>query len=50
MKKVTKPSIKKASAPLVSIKRVPQEPTHATRAEIRRAVRAVIAERGKVHA
>jgi hypothetical protein len=50
MTKTTKSPSKKPAAQLVSVKRAPQKPTHATRAEIRRAVRAVIAERGKVHA
>jgi hypothetical protein len=50
MKKSPKPSSDKAPAKIVAVPRAPQKPTHFTRAEIRRAVRAVIAERGKVHA
>jgi hypothetical protein len=51
MKKTPKPVAKKStSAKLPPILRAPVEPTHATRAEIRRVVREVIAERGKAHA
>jgi hypothetical protein len=50
MKKSTKNSSAKAAGKMVAVQKAPQKPTHFTRAEIRRAVKAVIAERGKVHA
>jgi hypothetical protein len=50
MMKSTKSPSGKAAAKIVTVPKAPQKPTHFTRAEIRRAVKAVIAERGKVHA
>jgi hypothetical protein len=50
MTKSTKSSSEKAASKVVAVPKAPQKPTHFTRAEIRRAVKAVIAERGKVHA
>jgi hypothetical protein len=50
MKKPSKPSSRKSTGKMVAVQKAPQKPTHFTRAEIRRAVKAVIAERGKVHA
>jgi hypothetical protein len=44
------PMSKKAVAKMPAIQRSAVKPTHFTRAEIRRAVKEVIAERGKVHA
>jgi hypothetical protein len=41
---------KKTTAKMPPIQRSAVQPTHFTSAEIRRAVKAVIAERGKVHA
>lgn len=50
MSKSTKSSSSKAATKVVAVPKAPQKPTHFTRAEIRRAVKAVVAERGKVHA
>jgi hypothetical protein len=50
MKKPSKPSSRKTAGKMVAVQKAPQKPTHFTRAEVRRAVKAVIAERGKVHA
>jgi hypothetical protein len=51
MKKASKPAAKKSvAAKLPPILRAPVEPTHATRAEIRRVVREVMAEREKARA
>jgi hypothetical protein len=44
------PTSKKTVVQMPVIQRSAVKPTHFTRAEIRRAVRAVVAERGKVQA
>ncbi len=51
MTKISKsPARKKTVAKMPAVLRSAVKPTHFTRAEIRRAVKEVIAERGKVHA
>jgi hypothetical protein len=50
MTKSTKPVVGKADAKIVAVPKPPQKPTHFTRSEIRRAVKSVMAERGKAHA
>lgn len=50
MNKSTKSSSGKTAVQVVAVPKAPQKPTHFTRAEIRRAVKEVIAKRGKVHA
>ena len=49
MKKASKTGSKKTVVQAVAVKKAAQKPTHATRAEIRRAVRQVAAAREAVH-
>jgi hypothetical protein len=49
MKKSSRSPSKKVSAKVVAVKKAAQKPTHATRAEIRRAVREVAAARLAAH-
>ncbi len=50
MKRSIKPASGKAAGKMVAVKKAPQKPTHASRSEIRRAVKAVAAKFERVHA